>query len=203
MGDTLYPSIGTVKDLEAWLNNLTPGNVDETSGLLQRLLDTASQDLQDAVGRIMLGVGKNPYPSYTEYRKLPASRTITLRQQPAQVLTSIALVPFGMDTIEFSPLIISATPNNAYVYLDDNKVYVPFTYSVRLKFQIIYTAGFTTTPADFYQAVIELAGLKYTERKRIGKKSDSIQGEAVVYDTLKWSESILGVVSRYTVRVYD
>mgnify|MGYP001551396013 CR=1 FL=1 len=47
--------------------------------------------------------------------------------------------------------------------------------------RVSYTAGFATVPADIAQACIEIAGLRYRERDRIGQSSKSLQGEVVSF----------------------
>lgn len=195
MGDVIYPAIGTVDDLEAWIPDLPSGNKDEP--LLTNLLLASSQALQDAVGRSMSGV-----MSYTEVRTLPLSHRFSLRIQPAVSLTSVAFVP--TDITGYSPPItVSPTPNDSYAYLLDGQVMVPRWVSQKSRLVVTYTAGFTSTPQDFYQAILELAALRYKDRTHIGQNSKTINGETVAYETKQWNNFIRSVVARYQVKVYS
>jgi hypothetical protein len=53
----------------------------------------------------------------------------------------------------------------------------------RARIQLTYTAGYDSIPSDIEQACIELVALRYKERDRIGKTSDSIAGETTSYVT--------------------
>ncbi len=196
MGESVYPSLGQVSDLEEYLGSSTPN----AEGLLQRLLDAASQDLQSDVGRQMAGI-----VDYSETRVVPASRIISLRNPPVESLTSVALVPSGTyPTLNTQPINVSATPNEAYAYILDNQLHLPWAVPVGLKVTISYTGGFSVVPADFYQAVLELAALRFKARSHIGEDGKTLAGETVHYNfSKKRNDFIKDIVQRYRVKVYD
>ncbi len=188
--------MGQVTDLEAWLG-MQPGNTDE--GLLTRLLAASSQDLQIAVG-----VSMGAVVDLTEYRILPSSHQVALRHGPATALTSMSVVPSANALGSVLTVIpVSATPSASYAYLLEGRVVVPNRYSQGTQLEIVYKAGYATPPADFLQAVLELAGLRYKERGRIGEHSRSIRGETVSYNTKRWNNFIEGVILHYKNRVYS
>lgn len=196
MTDAIYPPVGDVADLEKWLGDMSQGNADEA--LLTRLLKAASQDLQSAVGRDMTQV-----TTQTEYRVVPYSHRIALRVPPVVSLTSVSFVPASLTDTAQLPLTVSSTPNEAAAYVLEGILYVPRAVREGSKLAIVYQGGFSQVPDDFYQAVIELAGLRYKDRKHIGEESKSLGGETVHYNTKEWNNFIKGIVSRYRPKVYS
>ncbi len=63
---------------------------------------------------------------------------------------------------------------------------------------VTYTAGYAATPLDLEQAVIELVGMRYKERTRIGVVSQSLAGQVVAAFTQKdMTDDIRGSFDRY------
>ena len=64
---------------------------------------------------------------------------------------------------------------------------------------VTYTAGYATPPADAAEAVMELVGLRYRGRDRLGKTSEGIGGMATTsYAQRDVSPFIASVIARYT-----
>lgn len=199
MGSTIYPSIGELADLKSWLGGPTATTDD---ALLTTLLGAASQDLQSAVSRNMAGVPT----SYTEYYTVPISQQVVLRQQPVTELTSVQIVSgYGWPRASQHTLNIqvSATPQSGYAYMIENLLCLPPVLRPNTRIQVVYTAGFDAIPTDFYQAVLELAGLRYRARNRIGENSKNLGGEVVAYNTKRWNNFIEDIVCRYRLRSFS
>jgi hypothetical protein len=56
---------------------------------------------------------------------------------------------------------------------------------------------YTEIPADITQAVIELAALKYRDRLRVGKSTESMGGMSVGYLPSMTPASVLSVIDAY------
>lgn len=62
---------------------------------------------------------------------------------------------------------------------------------------VSYTAGFSVTPPDIEQAVIEVIALRYKERDRIGFVSKSIGGETVTFSLKDLPASVQTLLLQY------
>src|SRR5260370_34077233 len=63
---------------------------------------------------------------------------------------------------------------------------------------VTYTAAFATTPPEIAQACIELVGLRYRERTRIGEVSKALGGgETVSYSQKDVSDAIKTAIQQY------
>lgn len=62
---------------------------------------------------------------------------------------------------------------------------------------ITYNAGYATTPKDVEQACIELVGLKYKTRDRIGLSSKSMAGESISFFDTDMSDSVRSALRNY------
>jgi hypothetical protein len=64
---------------------------------------------------------------------------------------------------------------------------------------VSYSAGYATAPADVAEAVMELVGLRYRGRDRLGKVTESIGGMATTsYTQRDVSPFVASVIARYT-----
>lgn len=60
-----------------------------------------------------------------------------------------------------------------------------------------YTAGYATTPTEIEQACIELVGLRYRNRDRIGLNSKGANGETTSYSQIDLSGAITDALNQY------
>ena len=60
-----------------------------------------------------------------------------------------------------------------------------------------YTAGFAVTPNEIEQACIELVGLRYKNRDRIGLNSKGANGETTSYSQVDLSGAITDTLNQY------
>jgi hypothetical protein len=169
----------TLANAKQWLNVGTTTD----DALLTRLISAASQFVQTYMNRTIASA------AYAEKYTGSNSDTLALANWPCTAVTSlvIATVP------------IVASPDGlqtGYVF-DDRFIYlignayaaVGFPGGAPNRFpkwppkcvQINYTAGFASTPLDIEQAVLELVGLRYREKNRIGQVSEAIAGATTAY----------------------
>ena len=62
---------------------------------------------------------------------------------------------------------------------------------------IVYTAGYEVIPYDLQQACMEIVGLRYKERDRIGLQSKTLAGETVSFFIKDLSPTAQAVVKQY------
>jgi outer membrane receptor for Fe3+-dicitrate len=169
----------TLANAKQWLNVGTTTD----DALLTRLVSAASQFVQTYMNRTI------PSASYTEKRTGSGSNTLALANYPVTAVNSLVIA-----NVAISP---SSDGVQAGYVFDDRFIYlIGNAYAASAfpgaapnhfpkwppKFvQINYTAGFASTPLDIEQAVLELVGLRYREKNRIGQVSEAIAGATTAY----------------------
>jgi len=156
----------TLDDAKGWLN-ITSNNSDD---LIARLITAATAFLLNYLNRNILQA------TYTnEFHHGNGSNAMHLNQWPISSITNLTV---GQDTVQAS----SDGLSNGYVF-DDKFIYLlPATspakfYKGIMNVNVSYVAGYATVPFDIQQACLELVGLKFKEKDRIGIQSQSMNGQ--------------------------
>lgn len=154
----------TLAAVEAWLG-LAPGNADEA--LLASLITAASGFVQTWCDRQFAS------QSYTESWDGKGARRMPFPHSPVSAVASVTIdgqaIPASTDNGVASPGFFFAP-----------KMLMLSGYRFTQGFgnvQVAYTAGFATIPADVAQAAIDLIALRYREKDRVGKSSESVGGQ--------------------------
>lgn len=192
----------SLANVKQWLN------IDKTidDALLQRLLSAASGFAQTWINRQFAS------QAYTEMRDgsgMGAGRYLMLfANTPVTAVQSLIVDTFA----------IPASPDNGQLQpgygFDGTSIWLTgaggslgfrgsgyaFTRG-RRNVVLAYTAGYSSTPLEIEQAVIELVGLRYREKERIGQVSKSIAGEVVTFSQKDMSDDIKTLFEAYKVRV--
>lgn len=160
-------ALTTIEKVKEWLKLQTTSSDDE---LLLRLIDAASAFIEGWLGFSVLrhevikycdGNGKDEF-----------------------VLTSPYIRSINTISVDGRSI-----PNDQYRHADWWIILKNGCFSRgRRNVCISYDMGFDTVPADIENAVIELIGLAYNERDRIGFQSKSLAGETVSFFTGAMSE---------------
>ena len=156
----------TLDNAKWWINIATNGSYD----ILMRLITAASAFLINYLNRNVLTA------TYTaEKYHGNGSESLHLNSWPIQSISNLTIngsvVPPSSDGL-----------SNGFVF-DDKYVYLlPGTSQCafskgRMNISVTYVAGYDAVPFDIEQACLELIGLKFKEKDRIGIQSQSMNGQ--------------------------
>lgn len=174
-----------LEDVKAWL---AISDIDTAADdILSRLISSASLFLTNWLNRQVLSA------NYTERYNGNGKQFLRL---PAWPITAIASLSSNRNAIPASPDGIK----DGYVF-DDATVYLLGMYyfdkGIRNIF-ITYTAGYVSVPLDIAQATIELVSLKFKERQRIGKNSETLAGQQTfAYSAVELSKGTKSMLQNY------
>ena len=175
--------LSTLTNVKQWLGVTT--TTDDT--LLQRLLTAASGYIQSWLNRTFASAG------YTDTFDGNGKDRLMLRNYP---VTAVASVTIDGTVIPAS----TGVTVNGWLLDETGKMVILRNYWFNRGTQnivISYTAGYATTPPEIEEACIELIGLRYRERDRIGQVSKAIGGETVSFTQKDMSDSIKTILNNY------
>ncbi len=165
-------------------------NTDDDA-ILQRMLSACSTNCARFLGRNLLT------QSYTETRDGNDSSRMLLKQTPVTAVASLNIYtpsfPWGFGILaqgnNTPPTQVPVSPDGAQYQpgfaFDEFSIYLSgYTFYRGVQNVIIaYTAGYTTTPFDIEEAVIEWIADRFKFRGRVGEKSKALpQGGSVSYE---------------------
>jgi uncharacterized phiE125 gp8 family phage protein len=174
-------ALAQLTDLKTYIG--VTGSADDS--LLSRLLESESTFFEAQCGRTFVTA------SYTEVRSGHGRTTMVPREDPIVSVTSVAVdgqtIPSASSyDAEGWRVFEGAIHLNGHAFTRG-------TGNVTL----VYVAGFDPVPADVQQAVIELAALKYRDRRHIGKGAESMGGMSVTYLPSLVPASVQAVIDAY------
>jgi hypothetical protein len=173
----------TIGDVKAYLGGDLQSNDD---AVLRRLIAAASRFFTTACGRQILE------RTYIERYDGRGSSRLYLRNVPATSVTSVAV-----DGVPIPASTAVADPGWAL----NGNVVVLYGYWFRrglANVAVTYDAGYVTPPADVAEAVMELVGLRYRGKDRLGKISESLGGMATTsYSQKDVGPFVQSVIARY------
>lgn len=172
-------------DTSAYGTYTSGGLVGTDDGLLVALITAASSFIQNWIGYTIASA------SYTDRADGTGGTTYSFQNYPVTAVTSL--------TIDGQT--IPPAPNSAsvgYVFNDHLLMLRGYAFSRGFSNVVVtYTAGYASTPADVDQACVELVGLKYRERDRIGQVSKSLAGEVVAFSQKDMSDNVKTALKQY------
>ena len=177
--------LSTLANLQYWLavdpNTQNPNDADQ----LQRLLTAVSVGMQKWLTRYI------PTNTYTMIVDGKGQHRMATTDYPLQAVSSVTVNGF---TIPAAP-----TPTTHGWVISNNAIALRgYEFSRGYSnVEINYTAGYDTTPPDLEQACLELCGLRWREKGRIGEVSKNIGGEVITYMVKDFPPSVLTVMSQY------
>jgi hypothetical protein len=174
----------TLSDLKAYLGGDLQSNDDI---VLNRLISAASAFFVTACACPILSA------TYTELYDGKGGNRLYLRQYPVTGVTSLS--------IHTVPTPWAAAPGQTGWWLNGNVILLyGFAFTPGLaNIAVTYTAGYATPPQDVAEAVMELAGLRYRGKERLGKTSEGLGGMATTsYAQRDVSPFVASVIARYT-----
>ncbi len=182
----------TLANVKGWLSPPLTTTTDDA--LLTRLITAASQFIQTWLGRQIAP------QSWSETRDGDGGTRLVFANAPVTAVASLTI-----DGLAIPPAPNATTPGYVFsptvLYLRGSIIgpatdIYRFTRGVQ-NVAIQYTAGYAATPPEIEQACIELVGLRYKERDRIGHVSKSLSGETVTFATKDMSDDIRTVLEQY------
>lgn len=84
-------------------------------------------------------------------------------------------------------------PQDRWIYLNGYRFNVGMA-----NVNVVYTAGFSSVPADIEQVCIELVANKYKRKDRIGEVSKNLNGMVVSYSTSDLSSDHKEILAIYS-----
>lgn len=159
--------ITTLANVKDWLD--IPADQTDDDALLGRLITAASGWLESWLNRRIL------LADYAELRDGSGGATLSLKHYP---VVSVASVEIDGRIV---PAAVSATAPGWRVVGRRLTLYgYAFTRGVG-NVAVAYTAGYVDVPPEIEQATIELVGLRYRSRKRIGLTSEAFAQQTTGY----------------------
>lgn len=176
----------TLANVKQWLNIQT--TTDDL--LLTRLITASSGFIQAWLNRSLIS------QQYVETVNGDDTLKRSFANYPVTAVTSVYI-----DGQAIAPAPVATAPNVARSgYAFDATMLYLLSYAFNrgfLNVVIAYTAGYTVIPAEIEQACIQLIGLRYNERSRIGQVSKSLGGEVVAFSQKDMSADILTILNNY------
>lgn len=182
--DGAYCSVSDVKTLLE-----KKASTVKDDGLLQMLVDGASRGARQFISVDVLSAAR------TEYRNGTGTGTLMFRVRP---VTAVASVKYGQPGQTRTALVL----NTDYVW-DESAVFLTsgvFTRGVQF-WELNYTGGWATTPADLKLAVATWAASKFRELDRLGQTSKSLGGEVINFDTKAMPSDVKRTLEAYQPKV--
>jgi hypothetical protein len=172
-----------LSDVKAYLGGDLQSNDD---AVLSRLITAASQFLVTACARPIV------QQSFSELYDGKGGRRLYLRQAPVASVTALTIDGLAIPPAP-APLEPGWTLNGGVVSLSGY-----WFHRGSANIGVSYVAGWATPPADIAEAVMELVGLRYRGRDRLGKISEGMGGIATTsYAQKDVSPFIASVIARY------
>lgn len=171
----------TVDNVKAWLG-ISAATDD---AIFARLVSAVSQYAQTWLNRQIASA------AYTETRDGRGRSRMVFADYPVTAVSAVVIdgrsIPFSRDV--FTP---------GYYF---NEIEVCLRGYLFTKGEgnvsLAYTAGYTVTPPELEQAIIETVALRYRERDRIGHASKSLQGETVAFTITDFPKSAQTILNNY------
>lgn len=173
----------TLARVKEWLN-IKPADTSQDS-LLNRMITAASAFVESWLNRTFA------ITAYSELLDGTGGRRMGLGNYPILTVTKVQV-----GTQLYSP---APAPGQLGYTFDKNAITLNQACFVRDKNNVVieYTAGYASVPADIEQAVIEMIGLRFKEKDRIGVSSKTLAGETISFSQKDMSSSTKTLLTQY------
>jgi hypothetical protein len=186
-----HGDLTTLADVKAWLQTGQSAFPPTDDALLSRLITAASQYIQTWLNRQIARC------DYIEVRDGTGGQRMQFACFPVSAVQSLTID--GITIPPAPPPVPSTGLTVGYVFSPTQLAIRGYYFTRRAQNVVItYTAGYAATPPEIAQACIELVGLRYRERMRIGEVSKSVGGgETVTYAQKDMSLPIATLLQQY------
>ncbi len=181
-----FGDLTTLADVKTWLQTGQSAFPTTDDALLTRLITAASQFIQTWRNRQIAEA------DYFELRDGTGGKRLQFGSFPVSAVLSLTIDG------QIIPAAVSSWAAG-YTFSHTQLALRGYTFTRRAQnVMVTYTAGFATTPPEIAQACIELIGLRYRERTRIGEVSKALGGgETVSYSQKDVSDAIKTAIQQY------
>ena len=181
-----FGDLTTLADVKTWLQTGQSAFPTTDDALLTRLITAASHFIQTWLNRRIAEA------DYVELRDGTGGRRLQFATFPVSAVLSLTIDG------QIIPAAVSSWAAG-YTFSPTQLALRGYTFTRRAQNVIVtYTAGFVTTPPEIAQACIELIGLRYRERTRVGEVSKALGGgETVAYSQKDMSDAIKTLIQQY------
>ena len=181
-----FGDLTTLADVKTWLQTGQSAFPTTDDALLTRLITAASHFIQTWLNRRIAEA------DYVELRDGTGGRRLQFATFPVSAVLSLTIDG------QIIPAAVSSWAAG-YTFSPTQLALRGYTFTRRAQNVIVnYTAGFATTPPEIAQACIELIGLRYRERTRVGEVSKALGGgETVAYSQKDMSDAIKTLIQQY------
>jgi hypothetical protein len=185
-----FGDLTTLADVKTWLQTGQSAFPTTDDALLTRLITAASQFIQTWLNRRIAEA------DYFELRDGTGGKRLQFGTFPVSSVLSLTIDG------QIIPAAVSSSAAG-YTFSPTQLALRGYTFTHRAQnVTVTYTAGFATTPPEIAQACIELVGLRYRERTRVGEVSKAIgRGETVMYSQKDMSDAIKTLIQQYRMMV--
>ena len=153
--------------------------------LLQRMIDSASEQIEQFCGRTFLS------SSYVEVRDGTGQVKMTLRHAPVTAIASLAI---NGNTIPPRPTVNAS----GYTFDEFGLRLSGYEFTVGLSnVEVAYTAGFANIPADVDMACCEMVAMRYKRLDRLGVSSKSLAGESISFSQTDFNDAVRRTLNQY------
>jgi len=173
----------TLAAAKQWLG-VTSSDGDQ---LLARLISASSDYIQTWLNRTFA------VAAYTEVRSGVGGDGMAVKAYPIVAVTSVTIDGLSIPAC-------TGQTDFGYVVNDPRTMIFLRGYRYnrgRANVGLSYTAGFTTIPNEIEQACIELVGLRFRDRDRIGVTSKGMAGESISFSQKDFSDAIQTTLTNY------
>lgn len=168
----------TLANVKEWLG--IPSSNTQSDALLSRMITAASAFIVSWLEREVLSA------TYTETRDGNNSQRMKMRNFPITLVT----------LVKVDNVVIPETErafNDASIVLRGCRWFSKGILNV----EVTYVAGYAVVPPDIEQACIEMIGLRYKDRERIGITSKGLAGETITFSQADMSKSVKTILTEH------
>lgn len=171
----------TVANVKAWLNI----SASSDDALLSRMVSSASDFVQTWLNRNITS------QNYQDVFDGNGGRKYMTFAYPVSAVASVFV-----DGIAIPASSSPVTPG--YVVSKTRISMIGYAFSDGMQNCVVnYTAGYVAVPTEIEQSCIEIVGIRYKARGRIGVTSKSANGESVSFSQVDLSQAIQDVLQQY------
>lgn len=171
----------TLDQVKKWLNIQSA----DTDDLLRTLITSASKAMRRYMERDIV------VNTYTDRRSGVGMSTMMMKNFPIVSVSSL--------TVNGQSVPAAAGWGSPGFFFDDAMVYLANYSFTRGKGNVVvtYQAGYAEVPDDLAQACVDVIGMRWRERERIGLSSKGLAGETTAFNLKDFPSQVITLMDSY------